>query len=82
MPSQLLQRCSKLLSDKKYRYDAQEKGFVEDTKGQITAEHIKILRLVAAKSLGVIVQVGGMNEYLNDCLYVARQHAALQQVLK
>lgn len=72
----------KMLSDKKYRYDSQEKAFVDDEKGNITAEHIKILRLVAAKSLKVILQVGGMGEYLNDCLYVARQHAALQQVLK
>jgi DNA repair protein RecO len=72
----------KLESDKKYRYDSQEKGFVEDTKGQISAEHIKILRLCAAKQLSVILQVGGMGEYLPDCLYVARQHAALQPMLK
>jgi len=72
----------KLAGDKNYRYDAQEKGFVEDQRGQITAEHIKILRLTAVKPLSVIVQVGGMNECLADCLYVARQHAALQQALK
>ena len=67
----------KLSPEKSYRYDAQEKGFIEDTRGNITAEHIKILRLVTAKPLSVIVQVGGMNEFLPDCLYVARQHAAL-----
>lgn len=72
----------KMQSNKKYRYDNQDKAFVEDDKGNITAEHIKILRLVAAKSLKIIIQVGGMNEYLNDCLHVSRQHAALQQVLK
>lgn len=66
-----------------YRYDSQEKGFIEDAKaGVIRAEHIKILRLCAAKPLSVIVQVGGMSEYISDCLYVARQHAALQSVLK
>jgi DNA repair protein RecO (recombination protein O) len=70
----------KLVSDKKYRYDSQEKGFVEDEKGQITAEHIKILRLVTVKSLSVILQVGGMNDYLAECLLVARQHAALQHL--
>lgn len=69
-------------SDKKYRYDSQEKAFVDDSKGNITAGHIKILRLVTVKSLKVIAQVGGISDYLNDCLYVARQHAALQQVLK
>jgi hypothetical protein len=54
----------------------------EDAKGNVTAEHIKILRLCAVKPLSIILQVGGMNEYLGDCLYVARQHAALQSVLK
>lgn len=71
-----------LSSDKKYRYDNQEKGLVEDDRGPITADHIKILRLVAAKPLGTIVQVGGMDNYLADCLTVARQHAALRSVVK
>ena len=72
----------KLSPDKKYRYDSQEKGLTEDANGAITSAHIKILRLVAAKPLNVLLQVGGMGEYLADCLYVARQHAALQQILK
>ena len=67
----------KLEGDKRYRYDNTEKGFVEDVNGLITSEHIKILQLVLAKDLNVILQVGGMSEYLADCLYVARQHAAL-----
>ena len=67
----------KLVSDKKYRYDSGEKGFVEAMNGEVTADHIKILRLVRAKPLSVILQVGGMNEYLSECLYVSRQHAAL-----
>lgn len=73
---------ARLKSDKSYRYDTQEKGFIEDANGQITSEHIKILRLVSQKSLAVIVQIGGMGDYLAECLYVARQHAALQSVLK
>lgn len=73
---------AKLQSDKRYRYDTQEKGFVEDAKGQIAADHIKILRLVSVKPLHIILQVGGMDEFLPDTLYVARQHAALQSVLK
>jgi DNA repair protein RecO (recombination protein O) len=72
----------RLQDGKKYRYDSQEKGFAEDVNGMITSEHIKILRLVAAKPLNIIIQVGGMADYLADCLYVARQHAALQNVLK
>jgi DNA repair protein RecO (recombination protein O) len=72
----------KLAADKKYRYDGQEKGFVEMTNGNISSDHIKILRLVAVKQLSVLLQVGGMGEYLSDCLLVSRQHASLQQVLK
>ncbi len=72
----------KLSPEKIYRYDSQEKGFAEDIKGDITAGHIKILRLTSSKPLSVLVQVGGMDEYLADCLHVARQHAALQSALK
>ena len=73
---------SKLEVDKIYRYDSSERGFVDDARGSVTAEHIKILRLVGVKPLGVIVQVGGMEQYLADCLDIARRHAALQNVLK
>lgn len=72
----------KLEADKKYRYDTSEKAFIEDANGLVTSEHIKILRLVGAKPLGVILQVGGMGHYLAECLDVARRHAALQTVLK
>lgn len=72
----------KLEVAKKYRYDTNEKAFAEDTHGQITAEHIKILRLVGGRPLNVILQVGGMGEYLPECLDIARRHAALSPVLK
>lgn len=72
----------KLRADGVYRYDSTEKGFIEDSRGSVTAEHIKILRLVSAKSLGVLVQVGGMGEYLTECLDIARRHAALQSVMR
>ncbi len=71
----------RLQPDASYRYDSQEKGLIEDARGQITAEHIKILRLVAARPLNVILQVGGMEQYFADCLYVARQHASLQRIM-
>lgn len=72
----------KLSPNATYRYDSTEKGFIEDARGSISAEHIKILRLVSVKPLSVLVQVGGLGEYLAECLYVARQHAALSPVLK
>jgi DNA repair protein RecO (recombination protein O) len=72
----------KLDAETVYRYDMNEKGFVEDARGSVMAEHIKILRLVAAKPLSVLLQVGGMGEYLAECLDIARRHAALSPVLK
>lgn len=72
----------KLSVDATYRYDTTEKGFIEDSRGTVNAEHIKILRLVGAKPLSVLLQVGGMGEYLAECLDIARRHAALQSVLK
>lgn len=73
---------NRLEIDKTYRYDSTEKGLTEDPRGTVTADHIKILRLVAAKPLSILLQVGGMGEYLPECLDVARRHAALQSVLK
>ena len=67
----------KLTEKAKYRYDTTEKGFIEDDKGGATSDHIKILRLVSQKSLGVILQVGGMDGYLNECRDIARRHASL-----
>ena len=72
----------RLDGNERYRYDTQEKGFAKSGSGSVMPEHIKILRLVAAKPLSVILQVGGMGEYLPECLDIARRHAALQSVLK
>lgn len=66
-----------LLPDVNYRYDTSEKGFIAAEHGDITAGHIKILRLTAAKPLKTLLQVGGMGGYLPECLYVARMHSAI-----
>lgn len=67
----------KIIEDASYRYDEQEKGFVPAENGSIHAPHIKILRLVSAKSLQTLIQVGGLGEYLGECLDVSRRHAAV-----
>lgn len=59
-----------------YRYDLGEKGLVRSTGGEITADHIKLLRLIAAKPLEALAQIGGISEILGDCLLLAREHAA------
>lgn len=67
----------KLDADKQYRYDVAERGLREIQGGEIGAEHIKLLRLIATKSLKVLAQIGGLANILPECLVVARSHASL-----
>lgn len=67
----------KLNSEKSYRYDATERSLRAVENGEITAEHIKLLRLIATRPLKVIAQIGGVEAILTDILSVAHQHAAI-----
>lgn len=67
----------RLAADQTYRYDASEQGLLPWPNGLLTAEHIKLLRLIASKSLKVLAQIGGIQAILPDCLQVAREHAAI-----
>ena len=66
-----------LAADQTYMYDIGEQGLRPAGNGQLTAGHIKLLRLIATKSLKVLAQVGGVDDALPVCLNVARAHAAL-----
>ena len=61
----------------RYSYDVSEKGLRVAVSGDITADHIKLLRLIQAKPLDVLVQVGGVGQILPECWSVARAHAAV-----
>jgi hypothetical protein len=61
----------------RYSYDISEKGLSESVRGELTADHIKFLRLVNAKPLAILAQIGGIETILPDCWMVARQHAAI-----
>jgi DNA repair protein RecO (recombination protein O) len=67
----------KLSPDQQYRYDETEQGLRVVSSGEIGPEHIKLLRLIATKPLKTLVQVGGIESILDDCLMIARQHAAV-----
>lgn len=67
----------KLQADERYTYDVAERGLRASKNGELTADHIKFLRLVSAKPLKTVAQIGGVEEILNECWLVARQHAAL-----
>lgn len=66
-----------LQSDARYMYDISERGLRRAINGELTADHIKLMRLIQAKPLEVLVQVGGTGEILPDCWATARTHAAI-----
>lgn len=63
----------------RYSYDIMQKGLrrIESVDG-IGAEHIKVMRIMAAKPLEVIMQVGGIEPFIDRCLQISRQHAAIE----
>jgi DNA repair protein RecO (recombination protein O) len=68
---------NKITADKKYRYDINERGLKPYENGELTSDHIKLLRIINSRPIKVIAQIGGINEIAPDCLLLARQHAAL-----
>ena len=68
---------NKLDPDRLYMYDESEKALRAAEQGSIGADHIKLLRLIDAKSLEQIVQIGGIEVVIADCWLLARQHAAV-----
>lgn len=64
-------------ANERYIYDVSEKGLRPSPRGELTSDHIKFLRLVSAKPIQSLAQIGGLEPILPDCWLVARQHAAL-----
>lgn len=66
-----------LEAGKGYRYDSAEQGLRPVTNGEITGDHIKLLRLISTRPLKVLVQVGGIGSLLGACLHIVHEHAAI-----
>ena len=66
-----------LLEGKTYMYDTNEKGLRLAEQGDLNAEHIKLLRVMANRPIATVAQVGGIADILPDCWLIARQHAAI-----
>ena len=64
-------------ADKTYMYDVHEKGLRLSEQGDVDANHIKLLRLIANKPIGVIAQIGGIDDVLAECWLITRQHATI-----
>jgi DNA repair protein RecO (recombination protein O) len=67
----------KMSADDKYRYDVSDKGLALDQNGDLSADHIKLLRLIATKPLRILKQIGGVEEVLADCLQISSRHVAI-----
>lgn len=67
----------RLNPDRMYMYDTVERGLRLSEQGEIGADHIKFVRLIAQKPLKVVAQIGGVEKILPDCWLIARQHAAI-----
>ncbi len=68
---------NKITQDQNYRYDISEKSLIPDVRGEMQSEHIKLLRIIATKSLQVIAQIGGTGAVSAACLSVVRQHTSI-----
>lgn len=68
---------NRISADQRYSYDVGEQGLRQSAGGDLTADHIKFLRLLSSKSLKIMAQIGGVGEVLPDCWMAARQHASI-----
>ncbi len=69
---------ARLAGEQRYIYDELERGFRVNERGTIGADHIKYLRVIIAKSLVTVSQIGGVEHILPECWHIARQHAVLE----
>lgn len=66
-----------LESERTYMYDVNEKGLRPAEQGDIDANHIKLLRVLAQRPIKTAAQIGGIEAILPDVWLVARQHASV-----
>lgn len=69
---------SALSPQESYIYDVSDQGLRLSKKGEITADHIKLMRLIATKPLSKLAQIGGIHDIIHECELLAQQHAALR----
>lgn len=62
----------KLSADATYRFSVDDMSFVQDPRGDMSADHIKLLRIASANNPEVINKVGGTDEILERCRRIAQ----------
>lgn len=68
---------NRLEVERTYMYDPHERGFRPSDQGDITADHIKFLRILMQRPIRTAAQIGGTERLLPDCWLIARQHASV-----
>ena len=63
--------------DKTYMYDPVERGLRPSEQGDVTADHIKFMRIMATKPIATVAQIGGVEVILQDVWLIARQQASV-----
>lgn len=71
---------AKLESSARYRYDTSDQGLRRAESGEITGEHIKLMRLASTRPLKVLVQIGGIGALLPEVSNTIRTHAAIDSM--
>lgn len=66
----------KLVEDATYNFDRTDGVLVFHEKGLLSSDHIKLLRLLSAQPPRVAMQVSGIRELIDDCLWLAEQAVA------
>lgn len=70
---------SRLSHDGRYFYDVKNRGLSIKPNGPVTSEHIKILRILNNRPINTILNVGGINNYIEEVYKTAREHAAVYE---
>lgn len=64
----------KLVEESRYDFEEAESAFSYSENGRFTTEHIKLMRILSAQPPRVAQQVKGIEELINDCVWLA-QHS-------
>lgn len=71
----------KILADLKYSYDVSDRGLRVSQDGNVSTDHIKLVRLISTKPLKVLTQIGGIDKVVGDCMMLAKEHASIHITL-
>lgn len=63
----------KLVEESRYNFEEAESAFAYSENGRFTTEHIKVMRILSAQPPRVAQQVKGIEELINDCVWLAQR---------